>query len=313
MPLIALADKRHPYVEHRRLPLSERQHKIQISRGLFTTERGEPLAFPVDRLDEPAVFLNRELWRRDPVYGTHRPGVVFKPAYSRWRQRALGWLRDHVDQRIPAAYYHAVLGHDLHIAIFANLYGIHWHRGWVDPFLERQVEPLDHTFETAPWHPGHVARREGEPVAEWRLRAKMLNWGRYGGFAENLGLLSGGLVTTTFNAETVDELVSATATEFADFDFHGVGTNAAVENNTHTDLQTDSGIARATGTPVDENPSYANDATITADATETWEEEGIFNNLTGVAMMDRNLTGGQAVNASDQVTYQYTLTLNPET
>ncbi|KKL24278.1 hypothetical protein LCGC14_2416890, partial [marine sediment metagenome] len=51
---------------------------------------------------------------------------------------------------------------------------------------------------------------------------------------------------------------------------------------------------------------------ITADATETWEEEGLFNNTAGAALMDRSLTGGQAVNSSDQVEYTYELTKNPE-
>lgn len=112
------------------------------------------------------------------------------------------------------------------------------------------------------------------------------------GFTENLGLLSAGLVTTAIVSEEIDELVSAASSEYADFDFAEIGTNPAAENNTHTALQTSSGIARVAGTPTDSDPIFPSVATITADATESWEEHGIFNNLTGAAMMDRSLTGG---------------------
>jgi hypothetical protein len=36
--------------------------------------------------------------------------------------RMLGWLRDHVHKDLPRAYYDLVLGHDLHIATYAELY-----------------------------------------------------------------------------------------------------------------------------------------------------------------------------------------------
>lgn len=150
--------------------------------------------------------------------------------------------------------------------------------------------------------------------------ARLYSWDSYleisqsqVGFIEDQGWLSGALVTDAFVSEIVDELVSATSSEFADFDYHEVGTSSTAESNDHTALQATSGIARATGSPTDSDPDYVNVATITADASETWEEHGIFNNVTSVAMMDRNLTGGQAVTSSDQVEYTYTLTVNPET
>ena len=120
-------------------------------------------------------------------------------------------------------------------------------------------------------------------------------------------------MTTAFRAEEISELVSATGSEYADFDHAEVGTSSAAEANTQTALTTTSGIARVAGTPTDVDPIYRSVATITADATETWEEHGLFNNTTGVAMMDRSLTGGQAVNSSDQVEYTYEITKNAET
>lgn len=329
-------------VEHRRLPLSEQLHERQVKRGLYVVERGEPFAVPIDRKSEPTRFLERDVWRHDLRHGTYRAGARFAPRQSTVQRRILRFLRDNVHRDIPYWYYLATLGHDLHVSQYAVLYGHHWHAGWVDPFTQEFSEPADHTFETHPGHPGHVARRVAacerhfavtlgldpgagfsrdckscdvlsEPIAEWRLRARMLNWGKFGGFAENLGLLNQALITSAFVSEEVDELVSSVGSEFADFDFHEVGTDATAESNAHTALQVTSGIARATGTPADEDPDYANDGTITADATESWEEHGLFNNSAGAAMMDRNLTGGQAVNSSDQVTYQGTWTFNPET
>lgn len=334
--------KRLHIVRDRRLPLQEEQHEAQVRKGLFTMEGGEPFAIPVDRLDDPTKFLQRDLWRWDNVHGTYRKGARFKVPQSHWQERLLK-LGAKIHPDVP--YWHKMLtmGHDVHSTMRAALFAEHWHAGWVNPFIatlgeERLVydEPHDYAFETNPAHPGHVARRTqpcpeharrrvgfvaacnpceavSEPRAEYQLRAKMLNFGTYKGFSENLGLLNRGLMTQEFDSEIIDELFDTASTEFADFDFHEVGTNAGAEVNNQTVLLTPSGIARVSGTPVDEDPDYANDATITADATESWEEHGLFNNLTGAALMDRNTTGGQAVNSSDQVTYQGTWTFTPET
>jgi hypothetical protein len=50
------------------------------------------------------------------------------------QQRALGWLRDHVNHGIPRAYYRLLLGHDLHLATYAELYYSHFHATEPDPF-----------------------------------------------------------------------------------------------------------------------------------------------------------------------------------
>ena len=55
-----------------------------------------------------------------------------------WRapiqQRILGFLRDHVSPEIPRNYYRAVLGHDAHIGMFAELFVKHFHAQERDPF-----------------------------------------------------------------------------------------------------------------------------------------------------------------------------------
>lgn len=304
---------RMPKVPHRRDPLSEESRDWQIRRGLYTRDRGEPFALPVDSLKAPTSYMGRELWLTDGQK-THRPGVQWRAPGTAWQGKTLAWLRDHVDARIPQWYYRAVLGHDVHVTIWGDLFGVHWHHGWADPFTGEVSVPLDPTFETlfkTHWR-DHVCDLDVCPATwgSWAVVQPMLAGMR--GFAEPLGWLSGAKVTDAFVSETVDELVSTTGTEFADFDFHEVGTSSQAEDNNDTALIATSGIARATGTPTDSDPIYQNVGTITADATETWEEHGLFNNSTSVALLDRSLTGGQSVNSSDQVQYTHQTTFNPE-
>ena len=290
---------------HSRLPLTESLGEAQVARGLYTSQRGVAVPIPVDDLRAPEVFQNRKLWVRD-ANGIHRPGANFMPMYAgvnSRQKRILGWLRDHVSERIPHLYYQAVLGHDLHVSTWARLYGQHWHRGWANPF-EPEVNhaPLDPMFT-------HDCEDDVCPIRDNPIPLAMMD---HWGFVEDLGLLSQGKVTDAFVSEEIDELVSATASEYADFDSHEVGTDNTAENNNDTALGVTSGIARVAGTPTDSDPIYQSVGTVTADATETWEEHGLFNNTTGAALMDRSLTGGQAVNSSDQVQYTYQLTKNPE-
>jgi hypothetical protein len=273
---------RHPNVPLRRVFLAANDYQLQIAHGLYTTQRGERLAIPVDKLLNPHIFLDRYMWERNSE-GTFRPGVKFDARKYEWQSRLLTWLRDNVHQDIPYWYYMAILGHDLHYSTYANLFAKHWHKGWANPFEpEKLDEPLDPT---------------------------MMNGL---GFLEELGWLSGGKVTEAFISEEIDELVSTSGTEYADFDFHEVGTSTTAEANSQTALIATSGISRVTGTPTDADPIYRNVGIVTADASETWEEHGLFNNSSGVALMDRSLTGGQSVTSSDQVQYTYQLTKTKE-
>ena len=283
MGTLATLPKRHPNVPLRRVPLSLQDHEVQVQRGLYTVQRGERLAIPADCLATPCVYKYQTLWTLDREHGIHRPGVKWAPKEFAFQQRVLKWLRDNVNANIPHLYYLMTLGHDVHVTIRGDLWAKHWHYGWTNPFNPEQLElPLD-------------------PAAVQGY-----------GFCENCGWLSGGKVSDAFVSEIVDELVSTSGTEFADFDSHEVGTSSQAENNNDTALIATSGIARAAGAPTDSDPIYQNVGTITADATETWEEHGLFNNTAGAALMDRSLTGGQSVNSSDQVQYTYQLTLNPE-
>jgi hypothetical protein len=301
---------RHPNVEHRRLALTERDAESQIRKGLYVVERGERFAVPVDSVRDRRTYHGRTLWAVTDGR-VHRPGVRFTARGSTWQRKTLAFLRDHVHKDVPYWYYMAMLGHDLHVSTYGNLFARHWHAGWANPIdPDRLDAPFDADFATLrdTHFVPHACDLPACPASVWpSWDACLASLRSQRGFVEDLGWLSGAKVTDAFVSEEIDELVSATSSEYADFDFHEVGTDNTAEDNDDTALGVTSGIARATGSPTDSDPDYVNVGTVTADATETWEEHGLFNNSTSVALMDRSLTGGQAVNSSDQVAYTYTL------
>lgn len=280
--MIKLPD-RQPIVPNRRLELSEQNYKDQINKGLYTTQKGQKLAIPIDKIGSEKVFKHRVLWVNDQEHGIHRPGARFKPHGSDWQTKILQWGNKHISPQFSYRYYLATLGHDIHISSRGDLFAKHWHRDWVNPF---NPENYSMPFEINEKTIGQL------------------------GFVENCGWLSGGKITTAFRDNMVAELVAAT--EFQDYDFHEVGTSSTAEANSQTALIATSGIARVTGSPTDSAPIYQNIGTITADTTETWEEHGLFNNSSGATLMDRSITSGQSVNSSDQVQYTYQLTVNAE-
>lgn len=218
----------------------------------------------------------RGLYVPDYVHGHYkneRSNLLLKnKSYdSSIQQKLLTWLRDNVNKGIPHAWYKLVLGHDVHLSVFAELYVQHYHATQPDPFT-------------------------GEM-----------------GWLENVGLVSRNKVTTAFRDNIVDNLVTDT-TAFGDYKFHEVGTDATAEANSQTALIATSGIARATGTQVEASANvYRSVATVTADASETWQEHGIFNIVTAGVMMDRSLISPTVtVVASDQVTFTYEITFNAE-
>jgi hypothetical protein len=316
---------RHPAVPTRAEALSEELRQAQVRRGLRITVDGVQYALPIDSWDDRQTFQGVKMWAHGGHF-PHRIGAKARRPRSLWQGKALAWLRDNVHQDIPARYYQAVLGHDLHVSTWGDLFARHWHQGWASPFdpgdgssLRAALDPTFATYLKTHWGHEHqlehqMSCRLGTACPAWdETRDEALaRLQGLRGFVENLGWLSGAKVTTAFVSEEIDELVSAVGSEYADFDFHEVGTSSTAESNAHTALQTTTGIARATGTPTDADPIYRSVATITADTSETWQEHGIFNNSSGVAMMDRNLTGGQAVVNTDQVQYTYELTKNAE-
>lgn len=121
------------------------------------------------------------------------------------------------------------------------------------------------------------------------------------------------LVTTDFRDDIVDNLITDVVA-FGNYNFHEIGTNNQAESNGDSALITSSGITLVAGTQVEDAANiYESVATITADATETWQEHGIFNIITAGIMMDRNTFGGVAVVNLDTLETTYRITFNAET
>ena len=90
--------------------------------------------------DEARAAMLRKRYVRDDTLGhflPHREGLLYdvqKLSSVPPQQRLLAWLRDHVHSGIPRAWYRLVLGHDLHISTWAELWMRHYHATEVDPF-----------------------------------------------------------------------------------------------------------------------------------------------------------------------------------
>lgn len=83
--------------------------------------------------------LRRRLVRDDTIghYSPARERLLYDvQRFDRepFQRRALAWLRDNINPGIPRAYYRMLLGHDLHLATFAELFAIHYHATEPDPF-----------------------------------------------------------------------------------------------------------------------------------------------------------------------------------
>lgn len=204
-------------------------------------------------------------YSRSGFYRPERERLLLRnqPAQPPIQARTLAWLRDNIHPGIPRAYYTAVLGHDLHVSVWAELYIRHYH--------------ID------------------------------------GGWWEDVGRVSQGKVTTAFRDFEALNLVTDSTT-YGDFKWHEVGLSATAESNAHTGLQSTSGIARVAGTQTNPTAStYQTVATITADATETWQEHGLFNTGGVATMLDRSIIS-PVVNTipGDTLETTYILTKNAE-
>ena len=140
---------------------------------------------------------------------------------------------------------------------------------------------------------------------------------RKDGAIEDYGITSRRVVTDDFVAFIVDALDTAQAT-FDDFDYMGYGTGSAAEAAGDTALGTElttqyaSDNVRPTGTV---SQPAANQfrlvTTLSPDATVTIQEAAPFSQaaVAGGVMMDRSLTGGQALVSGDSLQTTYTLSL----
>lgn len=131
---------------------------------------------------------------------------------------------------------------------------------------------------------------------------------RNGLLYRDYGQVSSRVVTTAFVTKLVDGMQSSDS-EIADFKYHGAGTVSTGEGTADTALG-GSILARVTGSQEEGGSAniYRTKGTISFDGSYTVEEWGIFCNTTGATLLDRSLTGGQAVEDGDSIVGTYDLT-----
>jgi len=143
---------------------------------------------------------------------------------------------------------------------------------------------------------------------------------RADGTVEDKGIVSRKKVTRAWVNDLVDAMCDAAGSgalaTFNDYIYHGAGTGTTGEANTDTDLETDTGETRGTGTRVDNSTAaqgiYQSVGVVTFTGAHTIAEHGLFNAITGGTLLDRSVHAGQAVNSGDTATYTYIVTLDPE-
>lgn len=147
----------------------------------------------------------------------------------------------------------------------------------------------------------------GNIIAHTRLTARKLELGDDGEYhyTDERRVVRNRVVTTAFVDFIVDQLQTETSA-FGDFKYHGMGTGSTAENVTDTALETDTGIARATGTQTEtDHDTYKSVATITADATEAITEHGIFNAAEAGTLMDRTVFSAINVVSGNQIEFTF--------
>lgn len=143
----------------------------------------------------------------------------------------------------------------------------------------------------------------GDITAVGRLYAVKIdadgNW-------HDIGLISTKLVTTA-GVTWLATLLAGTSS--GDVKFHASGTGTNAENVSDTALQTDSGVARATGSQVASTNTYTSVGTQTYSGTLAITEHGIFTASSSVTLIDRSVFSAINVISGDSIQFTYVLTL----
>lgn len=81
------------------------------------------------------------IWSGIGHFRKSRYGLLLRnrPSGPPLQTQILSWLAGHVHPGIPRAYYQAVLGHDLHVSVWAELYVRHHHTYERDPFFPEHI------------------------------------------------------------------------------------------------------------------------------------------------------------------------------
>ena len=77
---------------------------------------------------------------RDDVNGHYlkeRQGLLLTAKKEPIQTKILKFIRDHINEGFPRKWYNLVIGHDLHVSVYAELYVQHFHSNQRDPFTGR--------------------------------------------------------------------------------------------------------------------------------------------------------------------------------
>jgi hypothetical protein len=152
-----------------------------------------------------------------------------------------------------------------------------------------------------------LTRLTGIPTLTSDVRARLI---RKDGTVIDYGVLGYRVVTTAFVNFMVDQLQAETS-EWGDFKFHDSGEGSTAENVTDTDIETTDGESRATGTQTEGSANqYRSVGTISYTSTKAITEHGLFSQVTGGVLLDRTVFAAINVEASDSISFTYSLTCN---
>jgi hypothetical protein len=126
------------------------------------------------------------------------------------------------------------------------------------------------------------------------------------GNRHDIGLISTKLVTTAGVAWLATLLAG---TSSGDVKFHASGTGTTSENAADTTMETDSGIARATGSQTPSTNTYTSVGTQTYTSSLAITEHGIFTASSGATLIDRSVFAAINVVNGDSIQFTYQLTL----
>jgi hypothetical protein len=146
----------------------------------------------------------------------------------------------------------------------------------------------------------------GIPTMTAELAIKLI---KADGRVIDYGVVGYRVVTTAFVSYVVDQLQTETST-FGDFKFHAMGTGSTAENAADTAMETDSGVARNSGSQTEASATvYQSVGTLAFVSTLALREHGLFNVLTVGTLMDRTVFAAINVVSGDSVQNTYSLTI----
>lgn len=153
-----------------------------------------------------------------------------------------------------------------------------------------------------------AAKALGIPVFYAELRAVKIG---ADGAVVDYGLIGTRVVTTAFVTALATYMYDGSGTAPTAYDYHACGTGTDAEASADTTLQTDSGVARVSGTP--SNPSagvYRSVGTLSFTSSLAITEHGLFSAAAAGTLLDRTVFAAINVVSGDSIQFTYSLTIS---